>query len=225
MPIKAIATIIQHNTSGFVSLKKENIKSPKDFEGKVYAGWQAPSEEAVIKAVMNKANADFKKLTMVGADGSGFAALGKKVDIQWEFEGWAVIKGRMDGYDVNYMPLKDLDKRLDYYTPVIITNEKMLKEDPETVQKFMNAVKKGYEYAIDHPEESAEIMKKILPDTDVAFLKESQKYLSAEYRKDAKTLGVMKDEVWDNYTDFMYEYKLIDKKIKASEQYTNEFVK
>ena len=35
----------------------------------------------------------------------------------------------------------------------------------------------------------------------------------------------MKDEVWDNYTDFMYEYKLIDKKIKASEQYTNEFVK
>ena len=65
-----------------------------------------------------------------------------------------VIKGRMDGYDVNYMPLKDLYKRLDYYTPVIITNEKMLKEDPETVQKFMNAVKKGYEYAIDHPEES-----------------------------------------------------------------------
>ena len=58
---------------------------------------------------------------------------------------------------------QDLDKRLDYYTPVIITNEKMLKEDPETVQKFMNAVKKGYEYAIDHPEESAEIMKKILP--------------------------------------------------------------
>lgn len=149
----------------------------------------------------------------------------KKWNIQWEFEGWAVIKGRMDGYDVNYMPLKDLDKRLDYYTPVIITNEKMLKEDPETVQKFMNAVKKGYEYAIDHPEESAEIMKKILPVLISAFLKESQKYLSAEYRKDAKTWGVMKDEVWDNYTDFMYEYKLIDKKIKASEQYTNEFVK
>ena len=66
MPIRAIATIIQHNTSGFVSLKKENIKSPKDFEGKVYAGWQAPSEEAVVKAVMTAAKADFSKLTMVG---------------------------------------------------------------------------------------------------------------------------------------------------------------
>ena len=34
----------------------------------------------------------------------------------------------------------------------------------------------------------------------------------------------MKDEVWDNYTSFMYENKLIDENIKASEQYTNEFV-
>ena len=29
LPIKAIATIIQHNTSGFVSLKSSNIKSKK----------------------------------------------------------------------------------------------------------------------------------------------------------------------------------------------------
>ena len=225
LPIRAIAAIIQHNTSGFVSLKKENIKSPKDFEGKVYAGWQAPSEEAVIKAVMKAAKADFSKLTMVGADGSGFAALGKNVDIQWEFEGWAVTKGRMEGYDLNYIPLRDLDERLDYYTPVIISSERMIKEDPKTVQKFMNAVKKGYTYAIEHPEESAEILSNYAPDYDLKFLKESQKYLSSEYAKDAKSWGVMKDSVWDNYTAFMYENKLITESIKASEQYTNEFVK
>ena len=54
--------MIQHNTSGFVSLKEANITSAKDFEGKVYAGWQAPSEEAVIKAVMEKEGADFPSL-------------------------------------------------------------------------------------------------------------------------------------------------------------------
>ena len=177
LPIRAIAAIIQHNTSGFVSLKKENIKSPKDFE------------------------------------------------IQWEFEGWAVTKGRMEGYDLNYIPLRDLDERLDYYTPVIISSERMIKEDPKTVQKFMNAVKKGYTYAIEHPEESAEILSNYAPDYDLKFLKESQKYLSSEYAKDAKSWGVMKDSVWDNYTAFMYENKLITESIKASEQYTNEFVK
>ena len=81
-----------------------------------------------------------------------------------------------DGYDLNYMPLADLDSRLDYYTPVIITNEDMIENDPETVQKFMNAVKKGYEYAIDNPEESAEILSKVIPDYDIEFLTEVLKF-------------------------------------------------
>lgn len=225
MPIKAIATIIQHNTSGFVTLKDSGITSPKDFEGKTYAGWQSLSEEAVIKAVMNNAGADFDKLTMVGADGSGLSQLNSGIDILWEFKGWAIIKAEMEGMEFNYMPLNTLDERLDYYTPVVITNNDMIENDPETVQKFMNAVKKGYEFAIDNPDEAAEILHEYIPDYDLAFLKKSQAYLSAEYAKDADSWGVMKDSVWDGYTDFMYENGLISKKITAGEQYTNEFLK
>lgn len=225
LPIKAIATILQHNTSGFVSLKSANITSVKDFEGKVYAGWQALSEEAVIKAVMEKNNADFSKLTMVGADGSGFASLGNNVDLQWEFEAWAVIKGRLEGYELNYIPLKDLDERLDYYTPILITNEMMIEENSETVQKMVDAIKKGYEYAIEYPEESAEILSKVLPDTDKEFILESQKFISEQYALDSDIWGLMKDEVWNNYTEFMYEYGLIESTVDASELYTNEFIK
>ena len=230
LPIKTIAAIIQHNTSGFVSLKDANITSPKDFEGKTYAGWGAPSEEAVIKAIMTKDNADFDKLTIVGADGSGFASLSAetgtdKVNIQWEFYGWAVIKGLMDGYDLNYMPCSELDERLDYYTPVVITNNDMIENDPETVKAFMQATKKGYEYAIENPDKAAEILHDVaLPDTDLEFLKKSQAYLSEQYSLGSDTWGIMKDEVWDNYTDFMYEYGLIDHTIEAKEQYTNDFI-
>lgn len=225
LPIRAIATIVQHNTSGFVSLTSAGIESPKDFEGKVYAGWQAPSEEAVIEAVMNKAGADFSKITLVGADGSGFASLGNTVDLHWEFEGWAIIKGRMEGYDLNYMPLKDLDERLDYYTPLIITNTAMIEEDPETVQKFMNATKKGYEYAIAHPQEAAEILYEIVPEYDKEFILASQEFLSSQYSLDSEIWGVMKDEVWDHYTSFMVEAGLIDHPIEAKDQYTNQFLK
>lgn len=131
----------------------------------------------------------------------------------------------MEGMEFNYMPLNTLDERLDYYTPVVITNNDMIENDPETVQKFMNAVKKGYEFAIDNPDEAAEILHEYIPDYDLDFLKESQAYLSAEYAKDADSWGVMKDSVWDGYTDFMYENGLISKKITAGEQYTNEFLK
>lgn len=225
LPIRAIATIIQHNTSGFVTDAAAGIETPKDFEGKVYAGWQAPSEAAVLEAVMKKYDADFSKLTMVGAVGSGLGSMTNGIDIQWEFEGWSVINDRMQGYDVRYVPVKDLDERLDYYTPVIITSERMIANDPETVERFMAATKQGYEYAIANPDEAAEILGKVIPETDMDFLKESQRFLSAQYSLDSEVWGMMKDEVWDNYTGFMYEYGLIHKSIAADQQYTNEFIK
>lgn len=33
IPVVSIGAIIQHNTSAFASLKKDNMTSPKDFEG------------------------------------------------------------------------------------------------------------------------------------------------------------------------------------------------
>lgn len=54
LPVKAIATIIQHNTSGFAAPVEKNIKTAKDFEGKTYGGWGSPSEEAIIKLAMEK---------------------------------------------------------------------------------------------------------------------------------------------------------------------------
>lgn len=230
LPIKAIGTIIQHNTSGFVSLKAAGINSVKDFEGKTYAGWGAPSEEAVINAVMQKDGADFNKLTLVGSDGSGIPGLSEiaganKVNLLWEFYGWAVTNATMNGYELNFMPLNELDERLDYYTPLLITNNDKIEKDPETVKKFMAATKKGYEFAIENPKESAKILHDVaLPDTDLAFLEASQEYLSAEYAKDAPSWGVMKDSVWNNYTQFMFEYGLINQEIEASKMYTNEFV-
>lgn len=224
MPIKAIATIIQHNTSGFAFPKDAGIQSPKDFAGKTYAGWQAPSEEAVIQAVMKADGADPSDITMVGADGSGVAQFDNGIDLIWEFKGWALTQAEMDGYEFDYIPLNTLDERLDYYTPVLISNTELIENDPETVQKFTNAVKKGYEYAIANPDESAEILAEVCPEYDIEFLKKSQAYLSQEYAKDAESWGVMKDSVWDGYTQFMAEAGLIEKTIPAADQYTNEFI-
>ncbi len=225
LPIRAIAAIIQHNTSGFVFRPESGIESPKDFEGKVYAGWQAPSEAAVLEAVMKQDGADFSKLTMVGASGSGLDAMTNGIDIQWEFEGWSVINDRMNGHEVGYLPVNELDSRLDYYTPLIITNEDMIAGSPEIVEAFITATKQGYEFAIANPDEAAELLAEVLPETDMEFLKESQRFLSAQYSKDSDTWGMMTDEVWNGYTEFMAEYGLIEAFIPASEQYTNEFIK
>lgn len=224
LPIKAIAAIIQHNTSGFATYADKNITSPEDFEGKTYAGWGGPGEEAVLKAVMTSAGKDFSKLNLVISDGSGFASLKDRVDIMWFYEAWDNVKCQLADFPINYMEVRQLDERLDYYTPVIITSNNMIEKNPETVKAFMEATSKGYEYAIANPVESAEILQKFAPDYDLEMLTISQEYLSAKYAEDAPRWGEMKDSVWDNYTQFMVEYGIIAETVPASECYTNEFL-
>ena len=118
-----------------------------------------------------------------------------------------------------------MTSRLDYYTPVIIANNDTLEDEPEMVKKFLAATEKGYEYAIENPDESAEILSQVCPGFFPWNCCRNPRniWLTSTW-KTLSQWGVMKDEVWDNYTDFMVEYGVIDKAIPAADCYTNEFL-
>ena len=210
--------------SSAVSLADSGIESPADFEGKTYAGWGGPGESAVLEACMTQAGADFSKLNMVISDGSGFEALGKSCDLMWFFEAWDSVMAEMNGVEINYMACRDLDERLDYYTPIIIASNAVLEEDPEMVSAFLRATEKGYADTIADPDAAAEILSKYAPNYDIEMLKKSQEYLADKFMEDTDTWGLMKDEVWDNYSAFLQEYGVISEAIPAAECYTNEFL-
>ena len=223
LPIVAIAALIQHNTSGFVSWTGKNIEGVKDFENKVYAGWGGPGEEAVLRAVMEAEGLDFDTLTMVISEGS-FTALERDVDLMWFFEAWDNIICQLNDFPLNYIPVRELDERLDYYTPVIITNQDMIANNPDVVARFLGATQLGYLDAIADPDGCAEILHKYASDYDLEMLTLSQEYLADKYMEDTDVWGEMKQSVWDNYTDFMVEYGILDHHIDASELYTNDFL-
>ncbi|MHC6179198.1 ABC transporter substrate-binding protein [Clostridium sp. JNZ X4-2] len=225
LPVKAIATIMQHNTSGFAAPKSKNIKTPKDFEGKVYGGWGSPSEEAVLKAVMEKDGGDFSKVKIVNIGNDDFfAATKKNIDFAWIFEGWTGIQAKLKGEQLDYIPVKNLDPALDYYTPILISSDKIISKNPEKVRKFLAATAKGYEYSIKHPEESADILLKYAPEIDKNLAVQSQKYMSKQYVADAPRWGVMKSEVWQRYAKFLKDKGLIKKELNTSDAFTNEFL-
>ena len=224
LPIRAIAAVIQHNTSGFATFEGKNIASPADFEGKVYSSWGGPGEAATLNAVMDSMGADFSKLDIVISDGSGFAALASHVDVMWFYEAWDNVKCQLAGFPINYMELRQFDERLDYYTPVIITSEQMIEKNPETVRKFLAATSRGYGYAIANPDESAKILQKYAPDYDLEMLTISQNYLADKYAEDAPRWGEMKDSVWNGYTDLLVEYGVLEEALPAETCYTNEFL-
>ena len=47
--ITAVAAIVEHNTSGIISRKSDNVASPKDLVGKKYGTWNDPTELAMLK--------------------------------------------------------------------------------------------------------------------------------------------------------------------------------
>ncbi len=153
MDVKAVAAILQHNTSGIISLKEDGINSPKDMENKVYATWDTPVEKAILKQVITKDGGDFEKVEMVPATVTDVvSALQANVDAVWILlrleasrQNWRILTRTISW-------LKDIDPVLDFYTPVIASSNAYLNELTRTPPKaFLAACDKGYEYAIKNP--------------------------------------------------------------------------
>ncbi len=225
VPLVSIAAVIQHNTSGFAAPVDRNIKRPKDFEGKTYGGWGSPVEKAVIDSIMAIDKADVNKLKIVNmGEADYFTAVKRDIDFAWIFYGWTGIEAGLRKEPLDMLYVKDFSDKLDYYTPVIVTNEKQIKEDPELVKAFMRATSKGYQFAIQHPEDAAGVLIKAVPELDKDLVMASQKWLSPKYQDDAKRWGEQKEQVWKGYSDWMYEHKLLDKPLDVQNAFTNDFL-
>ncbi|HIQ05908.1 MAG TPA: ABC transporter substrate-binding protein [Anaerolineae bacterium] len=227
VPIVSIAAIIQHNTSGFAAPADRGIKSPKDFEGKKYGAFGSPIERAMLAQLMGCFDADVNKVEFVDVGWADFFTITERgdIDFAWIFYGWTGIEAKLRGKPIDILMLKDYSDCVpDYYTPVIITSEKMIAERPEIVRRFMRATSKGYSFAIGNPAESAQILLKAAPESNPKLVKESQLWLSKQYQADADRWGEQKLEVWERYANWMADAGLLPRRIDASKAFTNEFL-
>lgn len=225
IPLVSLAAVIQHNTSALASPASKNIKTPKDFEGKTYAGWGSETEELVIKTIMKNAGADFSKVKIVTTGTSDFFTTTERdADFQWVYYAWDGIAAELTGKPVNFIFIKDQDKSLDYYTPVIVTNRDMIKNQPDLIRSAMKAIAKGYDYAAKNPDDAAQILIKQVPELDPALVKKSQEWLSPRYKDDASRWGEQKTEVWDRYSKWLQDNGVITAVPAAGTMYTNDFL-
>lgn len=224
IPLVSIAAVIQHNTSGFASLKEANITTPNDFEGKRYGSWDSPSEQAVLSAIMQKNGADFNKVQIVSGITDFFSTIGRDADFEWIYAGWDGVEAKLRGMELNYIPLTELEPALDYYTPVLITSENIVLDNPDLVKRFLQAASEGYEFAINNPDAAAEILLKHAPELKPELVFASQRYLADKYRAESPQWGVQKPEVWQSFLDWMIGQKLIAEPININSAFTNEFL-
>jgi ABC-type nitrate/sulfonate/bicarbonate transport system substrate-binding protein len=226
-PIVSVAAVLQHNTSGFASLKALGVTSPADFEGLRYGAWGSPSEIPTLKAFMEGSGADFAKLRLVTTGFSDSVALLSEgqVDLVWIFYGWQGIQAKLQGIDLNVVMMQDyLDRVPDFYTPVVITSEQTVAGRPDVVEALLEALSRGYMFSAQHPDEAAEILLKAVPELDRELVIESQRWLSPYYIAEAPRWGEQKESVWRDYSDWMVEQGMVSGPIVAEDAFTNRFL-
>lgn len=226
LPITAVASVIQHNTSGIISRAGEGMDRPKGMEGHSYATWNGAIELATLEEVVKADGGDFGKVELIPSTVTDEVSALKtnSVDSIWIFYAWAGVKTELEGLETDYFEFADIDPVFDYYTPVIISGNKFLEENPETAKAFLGALQKGYEYAIQNPEEAAEILCKAAPELDKELVLASQQYLAEEYQAEAEYWGYIDPARWNGFYQWVNDNGLVEDPVPLDTGFTNEFL-
>jgi len=225
LPVVSIAAVIQHDTSGYASPVEKGIESPKDFAGKTYGAYGSELEKSMVNFVMQQDGADVKDVNIVQLGNSDFFVATKRdIDFVSIFYGWTGIEAELRDVKLNFIKTTDYAKDYDVYSPVIVTSEKLISEDPETVQAFVEATAKGYQFAIENPAEAADILIAAEPDLNPDLVKKSQEWLSPRYQDDAPQWGIQESKRWEAFADFLFKEGIIEKEVDATQAFTNQFI-
>ena len=215
----AVAAMVQHNTSGILSRAGEGLDNPKGLEGKTYSTWESPIELAMLENVVENAGGDFSKVKLIPNDITDEPAAleAKQTDAIWVFYGWSGINADVEGVKCDYFNFSDVNEVFDYYTPMIIGNDKFMEENEEITKAFLNATQKGYEYAIENPKKAADYL---IAGDSTGSLKgaeelvyASQEWLSKQYKAEAPVWGVIDEDRWNAFYGWLYENKLVGRDI------------
>lgn len=228
--VTAVAALIQHNTSGIMSLKGQGMDKPAGLTGKTYLTWDSPIELATMESVVNSDGGDWSKVEKIPNTVTDEAQDVKQNPDHaiWVMYAWGGINAKVNSVDTDFFFFKDIDEVFDYYTPVLVANNDFLNSNPDAAKAFLDATKKGYEFAVANPKEAADILinsddtKSLVGSENLVY--ESQEWISEQYIADAEKWGYIDPARWNGFYSWLYENKLIEKDISNNVGFSNDYL-
>jgi NitT/TauT family transport system substrate-binding protein len=205
------------------SLAKSGIKAPTDYVGKNIGVKIGGNEELIYRAILAKAGIDKAKLNEIPVKFDITPLLAGAVDVWPGYLINEVLAAREKGFDVNIVSPPDYG--IDLYADTLFTTEKMLKEKPDVVRKFVNATLRGWSGAIAAPEEAAQITvkygAKLTYEHELAMMKASLPLL----QPDAQPVGWMDAANWSATQKLLVEAGFQKTPVEIGKAFTVEFLK
>ena len=154
-PLVVFSAIFQHSPYILLTRSNSNIKRPADLVGKrvMLAGDQGADE---FKAMLNNEGIALDKIDIVNQS--------------WDLQD--LIDGKVDAVSAyisaepNYLRAKgikpgiihSINYGVDFYGDTLFTNRQELKKNPKRVDAFIRASQKGWNYALEHEAETANLI-------------------------------------------------------------------
>jgi len=236
-PIKAIATVMQQETSAFVTLPDSEITRPSQLSGKTYGGYKTQLERELLTSLIQRDGGEGNINLVMPPRLEVFEAfLQQQFDVAWVFMPWEGVIAERRGKKLNAFHLHDY--QIPYgYSPILMAREGVVNEEKEAFQAFLTGVSQGYQQAANNPEETAQTLVKHIDHPnfyDLDFITQAMQTIAPSFLNEQQRWGVMKPERWSDYLQWLSDHELLKRhdnshlsaeQINISALYTNELLK
>lgn len=227
-PIVSIATVLRTNTSSIVAPVGRDITRPRDLAGKTYGTYGGAIEEPLVRSLVacDGGDPDTVRFVEVGNADYSVGFRRNAYDAVWVFDGWDVIRLReVAKTPVTTIPLREhFDCVPDWYTPVIVTTETLIRDDPELVRRFLTATAEGYRTAMAAPERAADALVTAAPESDRALVEASARFLAPFYASNPADWGMQDPVVWERFAAFLRRNAIVAEPGDVAAAFTNDFL-
>ena len=154
-PIVALAAIFQHSPYVLLSRKDSNIRTPSDLAGKTVM--MSDDQGGIqLRTMLRREGIDPSLVRIIAQSWRLDDLIDGKVDAMSAYATVEPAKLRARGVDTWVM--RSLDYGVDLYGDILFTSQAQAQAHPERTAAFVRATKKGWEYAMAHEAEMADLI-------------------------------------------------------------------
>lgn len=220
--VVAIMAAMQNHPRCILARKDSGVKSFKDLAGKTL---QRQAGRAYVEFM--RARGILEGVKEVPYHGSIASLVGDPNIVIQGYSCAEPLLAEQQGVPVTTLMVSELG--FNPYSSVIITTGKLIREDPELVQRFVSSVRQGWRNYLTDASAGNEL---ILAANEQGMTAEALLFGAKTMRDLAmpddaaiETVGTMSADRWETLFDQLTELKLVDpSKVNASECYTLQFL-
>jgi ABC-type nitrate/sulfonate/bicarbonate transport system substrate-binding protein len=210
--VTSVFAVLQHTALEIgVRADRDDIRTPKDLDGKTYAGFGTPDEKPLLRTVIRHAGGtgDFKNVTL---NTSAYDAVYRgAADFTLPLATWEAIQARLAGKPLKTFKLASYGVPPEY-SALIASSGRFLRSHPGLARRFLAATTRGYRYAANHPRAAARILiaanKQALRQPQLVY--QSADLMARSYYKDAAgRVGTQTLAVWKGYVGFLFANRVL----------------